>query len=87
MKIKDYIEQGLKNRVEEKPEDYELLGSAKEGVHKVECYIKANKGKIVDAKYTSSKRCDFLLAFKCEASCFIVGQLPLHRRNFRPVRT
>ncbi len=62
MKAGEYIKQGLKNRVESVPEGYELLGSAKEGVHKVECYIKREGNKIIDAKYTSSKRCKKLMA-------------------------
>jgi len=62
MKVSDYIKQGLKNRVEEKPNEYQLLGSVKEGVHKIECYIKVDKGKILDAKYSSSKRCKKLMA-------------------------
>ena len=62
MKVAEYIKNGLKNFVDEKPEDYELLGSAKEGVHKVECYIKTDGNKIIDARYNSSKRCKKLLA-------------------------
>ncbi len=62
MKVSEYIKKDLKNRVESVPEGYELLGSAKEGVHKVECYIKKEGNKIIDAKYTSSKRCKKLMA-------------------------
>ncbi len=62
MKVSEYIKQGLKNRVEEIPEGFELLGSNKEGVHSVECYAKIKNGKIQDAKYTSSKRCKKLMA-------------------------
>ncbi len=62
MKVSEYIKQGLKNRVEEKPEGYEVIGKNKEGVHSVECYAKIEDGKIVDAKYTSSKRCKKLMA-------------------------
>ncbi len=62
MKVSEYHKQGLKNRVEEKPEGFELLGSYQEGAHKVECFIKKEGSKIVDAKYTSSKRCKKLMA-------------------------
>lgn len=62
MKVSEYVKKGLKNRVEVIPEGYELLGSAKEGVHKVECYIKKEGHKIIDAKYISSKRCKKLMA-------------------------
>ncbi len=62
MKVSDYVKEGLKNRVEQKPEGYELLGAYKEGVHSVECYAKLEDGKIVDAKYVSSKRCKKLMA-------------------------
>ncbi len=62
MKVSEYIKAGLKNRVEEKPEGYEILGEAKEGVHRVACYIKVENGIIKDAKYTSSKRCKKLMA-------------------------
>ncbi len=62
MKVSEYIKEGLKNRVEEKPEDYEILGEAKEGVHKVTCFGKIENGIIKDAKYTSSKRCKKLMA-------------------------
>jgi len=62
MKVSEYHKQGLKNFVEEKPQDYQLLGSAKEGIHRVECYIKTEGEKILDAKFNSSKRCKKLLA-------------------------
>ncbi len=62
MKVADYIKNGLKNRVEEKPEGYEILGEAKEGIHKVICFGKIKDGRIIDAKYTSSKRCKKLMA-------------------------
>ncbi len=62
MKVSQYIKEGLKNKVEEKPEGYTLLGKNKEGVHFVECYIKEEDGKITDAKYKSSKRCKKLMA-------------------------
>ncbi len=62
MKVSEYHKQGLKNRVEEKLEGFELLGSYQEGVHKVECYVKTENKKIVDAKFTSSKRCKKLMA-------------------------
>ncbi len=62
MKVAEYHKQGLKNRVEEKPEGYDILGSHKEGGHKVECYIKKEGNKITDAKYSSSKRCKKLMA-------------------------
>ncbi|WP_456401761.1 iron-sulfur cluster assembly scaffold protein [Persephonella sp.] len=62
MKVSEYHKKGLKNFVEEKPEKFEVLGSAKEGVHRVEIYIKKKNGKIEDAKFSSSKRCKKLMA-------------------------
>ena len=62
MKASEYHKQGLKNRVEEQPEGYQLLGSYKEGANQVSCFAKVENGKIVDAKYTSSKRCKNLMA-------------------------
>ena len=62
MKVSDYHKKGLKNFVDVLPEGYKLLGKAQEGVHKVECYIKEKKGKIVDAKFNSSKKCKKLMA-------------------------
>ena len=69
MKVSEYHKQGLKNFVEEEPQGYKKLGEAKEGVHRVACYIKEDDGKIVDAKFTASKRCKKLLAiadYVCE---------------------
>ncbi len=62
MKVSQYHKQGLKNFVEEKPEGFKVLGEAKEGVHKVVCFIKEENGKIIDAKFNSSKRCKKLMA-------------------------
>ncbi|WP_293442232.1 nicotinate phosphoribosyltransferase [Persephonella sp.] len=62
MKVSEYHKKGLKNFVEQKPEGYELLGSAKEGVHRVEFYIMKNNSEISDAKFSSSKRCKKLMA-------------------------
>ncbi len=62
MKVSEYHKQGLKNRVEEQPEGYQILGSHKEGVHQVTCFVKVEDDKIIDAKYTSSKRCKKLMA-------------------------
>ncbi len=62
MKVSEYHKEGLKNFVEQKPEGYEVLGSAKEGGHRVEFYVKEENGKILDAKFSSSKRCKKLMA-------------------------
>ena len=62
MKVSEYHKKGLKNFVDQKPEGYEILGSAKEGIHRVEFYIRKNNGKISDAKFSSSKRCKKLMA-------------------------
>ncbi len=62
MKVSEYHKQGLKNFVDEKPADYEVLGEAKEGVHKVVCFVKEENGEILDAKFNSSKRCKKLIA-------------------------
>ncbi|WP_457641939.1 iron-sulfur cluster assembly scaffold protein [Persephonella sp.] len=62
MKVSEYHKKGLKNYVEEKPEGYKVLGSAKEGTHRIEIYIKEENGKIKDAKFSSSKRCKKLMA-------------------------
>ena len=62
MKVSDYHKKGLKNFVEQKPESYEILGSAKEGGHRVEFYVKEKNGKILDARFSSSKRCKKLMA-------------------------
>ncbi|NPA51270.1 MAG: nicotinate phosphoribosyltransferase [Aquificae bacterium] len=62
MKVSDYIKQGLKNKVEEPPPNYQTLGKNKEGVHSIECYAKIENGKIIDAKYKSSNRCKKLIA-------------------------
>lgn len=62
MKISEYHKKGLKNFVKEKPDSYKMLGSAKEGIHRIEIYIKEEKGKIKDAKFNSSKRCKKLTA-------------------------
>ncbi|WP_457626529.1 nicotinate phosphoribosyltransferase [Persephonella sp.] len=62
MKVSEYHKQGLKNFVEKKPEGYEVLGSAKEGVHRVEFFIKTEDGVITDVKFSSSKRCKKLTA-------------------------
>jgi len=43
MKVKDYIESGLKNFVEVAPSDYKEIGKFKSGSHVVSFYIKDEK--------------------------------------------
>jgi len=62
LKVSQFLKSGMKNFVEERPEGYEILGSAKEGVHRVEIYIKKSQNRITDAKFNASKRCKKLLA-------------------------
>ena len=62
MKVKDYIESGLKNFVEVAPSDYKEIGKFKSGSHVVSFYIKEENDKITDVKFNSSKRCKKLLA-------------------------
>jgi len=62
LKVSDYVKNGLNNFVEERPENYESLGSAKEGIHRIEIYVKRAGNKIIDAKFNASKRCKKLLA-------------------------
>ncbi|ACO04702.1 MAG TPA: nicotinate phosphoribosyltransferase [Persephonella sp.] len=74
MKVSEYHKKGLKNFAEEKPEGYEILGSAKEGAHRVEIYILEEDGKIKDAKFSSSKRCKKLMAIADFVTEKIKGQ-------------
>ncbi|MBX0310809.1 MAG: nicotinate phosphoribosyltransferase, partial [Sulfurihydrogenibium sp.] len=62
MKVKDYVETGLKNFVEVIPADYKEVGKCKSGCHVVSFYAKEENGKIADVKFNSSKRCKKLLA-------------------------
>ena len=62
MKIKNYIESGLKNFIEDAPSDYKEIGKCKSGCHVVSFYIKEENGKIADVKFNSSKRCKKFLA-------------------------
>jgi len=62
MKVSEYHKKGLRNFVEEKPKNFQILGSAKEGIHRVECYVQIENNKIIDAKFNASKRCKKLLA-------------------------
>ncbi|SNZ08543.1 hypothetical protein SAMN06265182_1337 [Persephonella hydrogeniphila] len=62
MKVSEYHKKGLKNFVEEKPEEYKSLGFAKEGTHRVEFFVKTGNGAITDIKFSSSKRCKKLMA-------------------------
>ena len=62
MKVAEYHKQGIKNFIEKKPSDYNLLGKASEGIHRIEIYVKTSGNKILDAKFNSSKRCKKLLA-------------------------
>ncbi|MEJ5172434.1 MAG: nicotinate phosphoribosyltransferase [Hydrogenothermaceae bacterium] len=62
MKVGEYVEKGLKNIVEEKPENYKELGKAKSGCHLVTVYIRESEGKVEDVKIKATKRCKKLLA-------------------------
>ncbi len=62
MRVADYIEKGLGNMVEEKPQGYEELGRAVSGCHSVSFFVKGTEGKVQDVKFKASKRCKKLLA-------------------------
>jgi NifU-like protein involved in Fe-S cluster formation len=55
VKVKDYIESGLKNFVEVVATDYKEIGKFKSGSHVVSFYVKEENGKITDVKFNSSK--------------------------------
>lgn len=62
MRVADYLEKGLKNLVEEKPEGYEELGRCTSGCHSVSFFVKRSGEKIEDVKFKATKRCKKLLA-------------------------
>lgn len=62
MNISQYIENGLKNYVDVAPEGYRDLGKCKKGCHILNFFLKEENGKVVDVKFTASKRCKKLLA-------------------------
>lgn len=62
MNASQYVENGLKNYVEVVPEGYRDLGKCKRGCHSLNFFVKEENGKIVDVKFTASKRCKKLLA-------------------------
>ncbi len=62
MNATQYLENGLKNYLDFAPEGYKDLGKCKHGCHSLNFFIKEEDGKIVDVKFTASKRCKKLLA-------------------------
>ncbi len=68
MKVAEYVNEGLKNMVEEVLEGYKV-GEFKSGCHKVNLMLKLERGKVKDCKFTATKRCKKLLAvadYVCE---------------------
>ncbi len=68
MKVAEYVNEGLKNMVEEVLDGYKV-GEFKSGCHKVSMLLKVERGKIKDCKFTATKRCKKLLAvadYVCE---------------------
>ena len=62
MKVAQYIEGGLKNLVDKKPEGYTELGKCTSGCHSVSFFIRGTPERVEDVKFTASKRCKKLLA-------------------------
>ncbi|MDW8095385.1 MAG: nicotinate phosphoribosyltransferase [Aquificaceae bacterium] len=62
MKVNEYVEKGLKNLVEDKPEGYEQLGKCTSGCHSVSFFLKGSAEKVEDIKFKATKRCKKLLA-------------------------
>lgn len=62
MRVSEYVEKGLKNMVEEKPEGYMELGKCTSGCHSVVYFIKGTTEKVEDVKFKATKRCKKLLA-------------------------
>jgi len=74
MKVAEYLKEGLKNFSEEAPQDYQLLGKAKEGCHRVEFFAKVKDGIVKEAVFNSSKRCKKLLALADVVAEMLKGQ-------------
>lgn len=62
MRVADYVEKGLANLVEEKPEGFTELGKCTSGCHSVSFFIKGGVDKVEDVKFKATKRCKKLLA-------------------------
>ncbi len=78
MKVADYVNQGLKNLVDDEPGGYESSGKCTQGCHSVTVFLKKQGDKIVDCKFKATKRCKKLLAVT-DYMCELVkknGQVP-----------
>ncbi|MCS6998269.1 MAG: nicotinate phosphoribosyltransferase [Aquificaceae bacterium] len=62
MKVAEYVEKGLKNLVEEKPEGYTEVGKCTSGCHSVSFFIKGSPEVVEDIRLKATKRCKKLLA-------------------------
>ncbi|MFN3598421.1 MAG: nicotinate phosphoribosyltransferase [Aquificaceae bacterium] len=62
MRVGEYLEKGLKNSLEEKPEGYSELGRCTSGCHSVSFFLKGSPERVEDIKFKATKRCKKLLA-------------------------
>lgn len=62
MRVGEYVEKGLKNALEEKPEGYSELGKCTSGCHSVSFFLKGSPESVEDIKFKATKRCKKLLA-------------------------
>ncbi|MFN7064985.1 MAG: nicotinate phosphoribosyltransferase [Aquificaceae bacterium] len=62
MRVSNYVEEGLKNLLEERPEGYSELGRFTSGCHSVSFFVKGTFERVEDVKFKATKRCKKLLA-------------------------
>lgn len=63
----------MEHFVDEAPEGFKALPEVKEGVHKLQFFLKEEAGKVAECRFKASKRCKKLLALS-EKACQIIEE-------------
>lgn len=73
MKVSDFLKNGTEHFVDGAPEGLKALSEVKEGVHRLQFFVREENGKVVECRFKASKRCKKLLALS-EKACQLIEE-------------
>ncbi len=73
MKVSEFLKNGTKHFTEKEPEGFKALPEVREGVHRLQFFIKEEDRKVKECLFRASKRCKKLLALS-ERTCQLIEE-------------
>ncbi len=73
MKVSEFLKGGMEHFTEDIPEGFRALPEVREGVHRLQFFVKEEGGRVEKCLFKASKRCKKLLALS-EKACQLVEE-------------